>query len=234
MCQTIEKPTLLIRNLSFAYHNKIVLQNVNLDLYPQNNYLVVGQNGSGKSTLLQLICGLLKPQQGTIEFGKRKINIAYLPQNANAAPDFPITCKEYIESGYYYNLPFWRSLSPGEQKQCSDWLDKANLSRYSNCLLSDLSSGQRQKLQLARCLLRRPEILLLDESTVNLDKLGQNDFFRFLRAAQKEAKFIGIFVTHAWENWAKQAPTVLKIEQTACVRYTFSEFSEQQMQEGEF
>lgn len=113
-------------------------------------------------------------------------------------------------------------------------MDKANLSRYSNCLLSDLSSGQRQKLQLARCLLRRPEILLLDESTVNLDKSGQNDFFRFLRAAQEETKFIGIFVTHAWENWAKQAPAVLKIEQTACVRYTFAEFSAQQMQEGEF
>lgn len=169
-----------IKDLTFAYSNSKALENIDLDVYENDFLAIIGPNGGGKSTLLKLILGLLDIQKGTINLKLDRKEIAYVPQNTNLNLDFPITALDVVLMGHIGSHK--RFFYSKEDIQCAKRsLHRVDMSDFSNTKIGDLSGGQRQRVFIARALCCSPRVILLDEPTANIDKLGQKSVYELLK-----------------------------------------------------
>lgn len=146
-------------------------------------YGLVGPDGAGKTTAIRLLCGALKPTEGTIYINgydcqkqteQARDQIGYLPQRFSL----------YEELTVLENLRFFaevRGFKTAEwQPRCMDILKFVSLAEYSGRLAGHLSGGMRQKLGLAAALVHRPRVLLLDEPTTGVDPVTRQDFWQLI------------------------------------------------------
>ena len=148
-------------------------------MIPQNTLsLIVGPNGAGKTTLLETILGLLKPKRGTVKiFGydmREKAQFvrkmcSYLPQDFMKSSDEPFLVKEVVAMGIASNRDFGR-VKEEDWKMVYKALELVGMLEFSERPIGKLSGGQQQKVMLARALVRKPKLLLLDEPFSSLDK----------------------------------------------------------------
>lgn len=151
------------KDLTCERGGRIVFRNVSLSLKPGQLLQLTGPNGSGKSSLLRLIAGLNEAQAGTLTLSGGAPELS-LPQQAHY-----IAHQEPVKSALsvHENLAFWRDfLGGGDVEEALDTFDLARLSSYPAGLLS---AGQKRRLALARLVLVRRALWLLDEPTVGLD-----------------------------------------------------------------
>ena len=127
---------------------------------------VVGPNGSGKTTLIRALVGAVPPSSGTI-VKDANLRIGYVPQRLTIDPTLPMTV------GRFLNLPTRRSKS-----EVQDALENAGVGGISKRQMTALSGGQFQRVLLARAVLEKPHLLILDEPTTGLDQPGSADFYR--------------------------------------------------------
>jgi energy-coupling factor transport system ATP-binding protein len=159
------------RNLSFRYGPKEdeVLSDLNITINAGEIFAGVGANGSGKSTFLKLLCGLKKPTAGKIKIAKNA-SIFLLPQNVKNI----FTCRtvrdELMECG-------WDGLTGSDSAESGFLIDSALLDRHPY----DISGGEMQKLALQKILLKKPDIILLDEPTKALDNAFKIEFASILK-----------------------------------------------------
>jgi zinc transport system ATP-binding protein len=185
-----KKPILRLAEISFAYPGQpAILEQISLTVC-ENDFLVIsGPNGSGKTTLLKIILGLLKAQKGTAQIGgglPPKPVIGYLPQKAHINSGFPATVWEVL------------TLAARQRKnkaQAWETMVRVGLLTKKDALLGTLSGGQLQRVFLARALLNKPEIIILDEPANNLDNRGKQELYQLLAALHQEGLTI-IAVTH--------------------------------------
>jgi zinc transport system ATP-binding protein len=183
-------PTLIeMKDVSFAYHQRTVLQHVNL-LVRQKDYIaIIGPNGGGKTTLLKLILGLLKPNSGSIVVKgqtpqKASQIIGYVPQDIYNNRHFPISVLDIVLMGALSPKKFFRQRKKNRQKAL-EILDRLDMSQYEKASMRSLSGGQRQRVYIARALMADSEILLLDEPTSGIDSRGQIEFYHLLEGLNK-------------------------------------------------
>jgi zinc transport system ATP-binding protein len=185
MKETLEAPIIQIENVSFSYDGEPVLSNVNLTVQNRDFASIVGPNGGGKTTLLKIILGMEKPDSGRVKvFGqapeKNRYRIGYVPQNADFDPKFPITVSEVVLTGRL-NHKRWYGRYTGEDKQIvRKSLSEVGLPGLENRPFSRLSGGQTQRVLIARALASKPEVLLLDEPTANLDPQAERELYELL------------------------------------------------------
>jgi len=165
--------------LSLGYGSKTVLTDVNLTVQPAEFWCFLGQNGVGKTTLLRALLGLLRPQAGQLQFhpelGRREY-MGFVPQRCDLNPTLPITVREFALLG----LVGIRA-NRGQQHERLAWaLGKMDLSGMADKNYWSLSGGQRQRALVARALVRRPAVLILDEPTNNLDLSMEDAFLHML------------------------------------------------------
>ncbi len=175
-----------LENISFSYNGKKVLRGISHDFLQGSFTAVMGPNGSGKTTLIRLINGILKPLGGEINIeGKNLARIktgilaqqmAYVPQmQANI---FPATVFDTVLLG---RKPYIRWVpSPDDKEITSKLLVRLGLDDIAMKDINRLSSGQRQRVFIARALAQEPRVLLLDEPTANLDLQHQHDVMGLL------------------------------------------------------
>lgn len=192
-----EKELISIRgsNLAFSYDNESVFNEVNFDLKLGDIFLIKGESGSGKSTLLNLILGLYKGTTGDVFYNDK----AGVPKNI---ADFigyvgptPYIITGTIRENLFYGLDKERSEDEILSAIKFSSLDSMNLGLDS--YLSDnteLSTGQKQRLSIARAILRSPKLLILDEATSNLDSVTENKIIDNLMSIHKD--IITIVVSH--------------------------------------
>lgn len=180
---------IIMENLSFAYDKKPVLENVDLKISHGEFASIVGPNGGGKTTLLKIILGLLKPDKGEIKiFGgapqKARARMGYMPQYAHLDPQFPVTVADVVLMGRLRRNMGWRYLKK-DRKTVEECLAEVNLAEHINDMFSELSGGQRQRVLIARALSSKPDLLLLDEPTANIDPEGEESLFETLADLNK-------------------------------------------------
>ncbi|WP_100331584.1 metal ABC transporter ATP-binding protein [Bacillus xiapuensis] len=193
-----------IKNLSYRYDREHVLEDIQLAV-PKGAFLgIVGPNGSGKSTLLKLILGLLKVQKGDILlFGvpqpafKEWDKIGFVSQKANSFnTGFPATVFEVIASGLTKRLGLFRRLGKKEQKEIAAAAKAVEMEAYLHRNIGELSGGQQQRVFIARAIVSKPEVLILDEPTVGVDSQNVQSFYDMLSRLNKQMGMTLLLVTH--------------------------------------
>jgi iron complex transport system ATP-binding protein len=191
------------QNVFFAYNTKLVLQDISFNL-KQGEFLgIIGPNGAGKSTILRLIFGFLKPTRGMITiFGEtithiepRQIakKIAFVPQETHFALNF--TVEDIVMMGRYPYLRAFQKENKIDYEARDHALEYTNVQSFRKRMINSLSSGERQRVVLARALAQEPTILILDEPTSHLDLHHQYAIMELLKKLNKEGMSI-IVVNH--------------------------------------
>lgn len=180
-----------IKNLDFAYTGEPILASINLTVKSKDFLAVIGPNGGGKTTLLKLMLGLLTPDRGTVLInGKRPGNaassIGYVPQNVHMNQNFPISALDVVLMGAFDPKKRFRRNQAKYRTAALDALERLEMGNYSNKKIGTLSGGQRQRVLIARALVSKPELLLLDEPTASIDTKGQADFYELLARLNKD------------------------------------------------
>ncbi|HBM81061.1 MAG TPA: metal ABC transporter ATP-binding protein [Clostridiaceae bacterium] len=178
------------QNLFFSYTGSppYVLDGINLEIHDGEYVSVVGENGCGKSTLMRLILKFLKPTSGIIvSYAKRT---GYVPQKKDFSnSNFPITVYEVLNS-------YRKLLKIKDKSIIAEILDRVGMYKFMNALMGTLSGGQSQKILIARALIGKPDLLILDEPSTGVDINSQRDIYGFLKKINKENGITIVSVEH--------------------------------------
>ncbi len=177
-------PLISVENLSVRYGANTVLRHVGLTVERGEIVTIVGPNGSGKTSLLRAIIGAAEPAAGRIKL-KPGLRIGYVPQRLHIDPTLPITVERFM-----------RLSIRARRKDCAAALDAAGVPDLSERQMSQLSSGQFQRVLLARALITRPEILILDEATQGLDQPGSAALYRQIESVRAETGCAVLMISH--------------------------------------
>lgn len=193
----MEETAVNIKNVSFYYRKRMVLEDVNLQVPHKSFLAIIGPNGGGKSTLLRIMLGLITPHQGEVQvFGQEPSQardlMGYLPQHVSFLHDFPINVEDTVLTGRYHGL--FHGYRPEDREAVSKALDMVELEGLEDRQMGQLSGGQVQRVFLARALVRNPKLLLLDEPMSSVDPQMQFSFYQLLEKLKKRMSII--LVTH--------------------------------------
>lgn len=181
-----------------------VLKNVNLDIYEGELTAIIGKSGSGKSTLMHILGTLDTADSGQILFNDldltrlsaskkaqfRNSNLGFVYQFHHLLGDF--TVKENVMMPLLIgNVP----KSEADKRAC-EYLEKVGLSHRLNYLTTEISGGERQRVAIARALVHKPDLILADEPTGNLDAHNANEIFTLFTKLVREEKLSVVMVTH--------------------------------------
>ena len=180
---------LSVQNLSFRYdtYSKYMLEDISFEVKRGEYVSIVGENGSGKSTLVRLLLGLLKPTTGEVQ--QRASSIGYVPQKKINLTHFPLTVFELLDS-------YRRVLKVKDRNSVYNMLEEVGLLGFEKKLAGELSGGQLQKLYIARALINKPELLILDEPSTGIDVKGQREIYAILKRLNQDSKITIVSVDH--------------------------------------
>lgn len=213
-----------VRELDFTYDGRnLVLENVDFDILEGEFAAVIGPNGGGKTTLLRLFLGLLEPQKGSVRvFGARpavvRRRVGYMPQYPKLDPDFPVTVMDVVLMGRLGHGPGIGPYRRGDREIARSVLGEVGCADLEARPLSQLSSGQRQRVLIARALACRPDLLLLDEPTSNLDPSVQDDVQDLLAALNRRMTIV--VVSHDVAFVSKYVKKVVCVNRTVALHPT--------------
>jgi ABC-type Mn2+/Zn2+ transport system ATPase subunit len=160
-----------ISRASFGYGDRAVVAGVDLAVSTGGFVGIVGPNGGGKTTLIRGILGLLAPLTGRVEL--RTHAIGYVPQRESLDAIYPLRVEEVVVIGAYGRLRGIRRVAREDRELARACLERVRLADLRREPFASLSGGQRQRALIARGLMARPELLLLDEPTSGVDRAAQ-------------------------------------------------------------
>jgi len=194
---------LKVENLCFSYQ-KSVINNVSIDIKKNELVVLLGPNGSGKSTFMKMLAGLLTPSSGKIFLTNRLLStisrrelakeIGYVAQETRV--EFPLSVFEFVLQGRF---AYGRGVGFEQEKDFSAALQAMELTaitEFKARQLNELSGGERQRVFLARALAQKPNLLLLDEPTANLDIAYQVATLKLLSKLIDQEGLTVLLITH--------------------------------------
>ena len=173
-----------VEDLSVRYGARTALSRVSLRVEPSEIVTIVGPNGSGKTSLLRAIIGAIKPFQGRVVQAS-SLKIGYVPQKLHIDETLPITVSRFLK------------LPGGVTAADIDYaLTQAGVPELEKAQLSQLSGGQFQRVLLARALIGKPDLLLLDEATQGLDQRGSASFYQQIETVRQNTGCAVLMISH--------------------------------------
>jgi zinc/manganese transport system ATP-binding protein len=210
-----------VDDVTFGYApHKPILRNVSVKISKGKFVGLLGPSGSGKSTLLKIIIGLHKPWKGTIRFfgnsstgsyAYSSKSIGYVPQVESIDWNFPVTVKEVIGMGIWDRSGITPWFSKDVDVMVGVILDDLGIynSEFRNRQIRELSGGEQQRVFLARALIRKPTILVLDEPISGVDYNTREKIMEILRSLNHDLDMTIIMTTHDLGGIGKRLPWVI-------------------------
>ncbi|MEX0875865.1 MAG: metal ABC transporter ATP-binding protein [Phycisphaerales bacterium] len=179
------------------------LHDVNFSVAPGTRLGILGPNGGGKSTLIKLILGLIKPTAGSIAVmgdtpahARKRGIMGYLPQRIEADRDWPLSVRQVVALPLSSRLMPWQRLGSEDHDAVQRALDLLAIADLGERPIGALSGGQLQRAMIARAIVTRPRLLILDEPTVGIDITGQQRFGELINTLHDALDLTTIVVTH--------------------------------------
>ena len=189
------------KNLAIGYDGKVLLKDINFSVKSGDYLCIIGENGSGKSTLMKTLLNLQQPISGKILYGAgvKSDEIGYLPQQTVIQKDFPASVREIVLSGCQNRVGMRPFYNRSEKKCASEMMEKLQITNLENRCYRELSGGQQQRVAIARAMITKPDIVLADEPTGNLDSESSEEVLRLLRESGERYNQTIIMITHSRE-----------------------------------
>lgn len=188
-------PPVAVQNLTVAYHQKPVLQNVSFHV-PEGKLLgIIGPNGAGKSTLIKAILGLIPQTVGEVTIYGQPYNpkqrlIGYVPQRGTVDWDFPTNALDVVLMGRYGHAGLMRRLRRQDKDFAMECLEKVGMGAYADRQISQLSGGQQQRVFLARALAQDANIYFMDEPFAGVDAATERAIMTLLNQLKQDGKTV--------------------------------------------
>lgn len=172
------------RDLILSFGSERVLDQVSISIRTGEIITLIGPNGAGKSTLVKTLLGLQKPDSGNV-VRKSGLRIGYVPQKLAIDQVLPMTVKRF--------LTLTRS---ARRSECAHVLTEVGAAHVIDAQMGQLSGGETQRVMLARALLLRPNLLVLDEPTQGVDVSGQAELYRLIDNIRGELNCAVLMISH--------------------------------------
>lgn len=210
-----------VKNLSVAYENNTIIEDMNLSIPKGEISIIIGANGCGKSTLLKTIARINKPKNGEIFINNKNIKktkekdiakeVAFLPQG----PICPsgLTVRELVAYGRFPHQKMIGGLN-SHDKEVIDWvIEETGLVEFADREVESLSGGQRQRAWIAMILAQETDIIMLDEPTTYLDMSYQLEVLEVLQKLNKEKGITVVIVLHELNNACRFADNIIGLKE---------------------
>lgn len=183
----------------------LLLDNISLSVPRSECVGIIGPNGAGKTTLLNVIAGFERFTGRLSLFERReswkrdratRLCIGYVPQLFQIDPAFPILASEAVITGSIGRLGLFNSPGRQERERAMQLMEMMRMAHLADRPLGQLSGGERQKVSLARAIIQKPDILLMDEPTANLDIAVQKEVMDLISEIHRQQGLTILLVTH--------------------------------------
>jgi len=209
------KRVLEVINVSVSFGKRQVLEDVTFHV-PVGEFLCLcGPNGAGKSTLLKVILGLLVPTEGKVTIEgldpvRGRSKIGYVPQRKSFDRDFPATPLEVVVANLRGKWPLM--IRDAERKLAMEALDRTGAKKLAKAQMRDLSGGETQRVFLARALVTKPDLVILDEPTAGVDVGGRAAIVDLMAEISASDTIAAVLVTHNLQAIARCAERVIYLD----------------------
>jgi len=203
-------PLVDVSHVSFGYGGPAVLADVSCTVVPGQFTGIVGPSGSGKTTLLKLLLGTQKPQHGAVRRASG-VAVSYVPQLETVNWNFPVTVEDCVLMSR--KARSWNPRpSRAERAEVAEVLERLGIADLTHRHIRELSGGQQQRMFLARALVRRPQLLLLDEPTSGVDVQTRHEVLHLLDDLNRDGLAI-VLTTHDLNGMAAHLPHLIALRQ---------------------
>ena len=207
----MENPWISIKDVRFVRSRRLILDDISWEIRPGENWVVLGSNGSGKTTLLQILAGYLWPTSGEVTvLGERfgEVDLRALRRKIGWVGSFlqaqvPPSQKplEFIVSGKYASLGIFEKPAPSDFEEAERLAARLHCEKILDLPYAVLSQGEKQRLLIARALIHKPGLLILDEPCGGLDLASREQLLSTLETLGREKGGPSmILVTHYLEE----------------------------------
>ena len=191
-----------------------MFENVSFDVRERDFIGIVGPNGGGKTTLVKVMLGLKKPDCGTVEYFRNgsavdSVAVGYLPQYSNIDRMFPISVREVVLTGLGAQKRLFAHFTSRHKDMVEAALQRLDLVDLADRHIGALSGGQLQRVLLARAIVSKPDMLVLDEPNTYMDRHFQKDMYRLLCDLNTDCAVV--IVSHDVDVVQKHANRVLRV-----------------------
>ena len=222
----IMPPAISLQELSFSYRTQAVLQDIDLEIPHQSFLALIGPNGSGKTTLLRVMSKVLKPQRGAAmldgyplaSFSARKLAQKLAVISSEQHFEFPFSVADVVAMGRFPHLNRLEKMSDEDWKIVDEAMERTCVRDFRNRSISQLSSGEKQRVLIARAIAQQPSILMLDEPNAHLDINHQIAIFNLLRTLNRQHQMTVIVVLHDLSAAAAFCETMVLLHRGRIVR----------------
>lgn len=205
----------------FSYDSQPVVRDINFSITTGEFAAILGPNGSGKTTLMKLALGLLKPTSGQVMlFGEPADQftdwhrVGYVPQRTLATESrFPASVREIVNFGAYSGFDPLAIFKRKPSDKVEEAMEMAGILDLAGRRVSDLSVGQQQRMLIARSLVRRPDLLVMDEPVAGVDAAGEEQFHNMMRRLNRDLGITIVMVSHDIGAVMREATTCACINQ---------------------
>jgi cell division transport system ATP-binding protein len=220
----MNEPIIEIKNASIFQRENLVLSNVNLTLNKGEFIYLIGRTGSGKSSLLKTLYGELPARDGIVRVAGydltqlRKKDIPYLRRQMGVVfQDFQLLTDRSVEENLEFVLRAtgWKDRSLIDAR-ISEVLDNVGMATKAHKMPHQLSGGEQQRIAIARALLNKPEVIIADEPTGNLDGETADGIMQLLTRINREEGTAIVMVTHNRSLFEQYPGRVFLCKDEAC------------------
>jgi len=186
-----------VKNLTVHFEKQPALWDINFSIDKGSITAVVGPNGAGKSTLIKACMGLIPLVNGQISFFEKKLSkvrsrVSYIPQRESVDWDFPITVLEVVMMGCYGRLGLFRRPTHLDKKEAHALLERLHMDPFASKSIQELSGGQQQRVFIARALMQKADLYLMDEPFAGIDKTTEELIVAILKDLKASGKSVVI------------------------------------------